>query len=260
MTKESAANTPKVTIIMPVYNGAKTLERAVSSILNQTYHNWQLLILDDGSTDQTLEVANRFQDMRVQVLTDGQHKGIAARLNQAVSLATGKYIARMDSDDFSYPERLSKQVQFLETHLSVDLVGTHIRLLNREGQDIGTHIFPSHHAQITARPWLKSISVAHPTWCGKTAWFQKWKYRDILKNEDQDLLLRAHESSTYANLPEILLDYTFIYSFQKSLFSRWGSAVTMHHFYIQKRMPIWYKISLFFVFIKFFRDFFTKRC
>ncbi|AXE19401.1 hypothetical protein DR864_17455 [Runella rosea] len=260
MTKESAANTPKVTIIMPVYNGAKTLERAVSSILNQTYHNWQLLILDDGSTDETVEVARRFQDMRVQVLTDGQHKGIAARLNQAVSLATGKYIARMDSDDFSYPERLSKQVQFLETHLSVDLVGTHIRLLNREGQDIGTHIFPSHHAQITARPWLKSISVAHPTWCGKTAWFQKWKYRDILKNEDQDLLLRAHESSTYANLPEILLDYTFIYSFQKSLFSRWGSAVTMHHFYIQKRMPIWYKISLFFVFIKFFRDFFTKRC
>lgn len=259
MTQESAANHPQVTIAMPVYNGAKTLERAINSILNQTYQHWQLLILDDGSTDMTVKIANTFNDKRILVLTDDQHKGIAARLNQAIELATSHYFARMDADDFSYPKRFSKQVAFLEAHPYIDLVGTNICLIDQAGGCIGTRTFPIHHNEITAKPWLKSISVAHPTWCGKTSWFQQWKYQSILKNEDQDLLLRAHESSRFANLPEILLDYTFVHTFRKSLLSRLGSAKIMYRYFIQKRQPIRYIFSLFIVFIKFILDLFSKK-
>ncbi|AEI48142.1 glycosyltransferase family 2 protein [Runella slithyformis] len=259
MIKESVDDPPQITIAMPVYNGAKTLERAVNSILNQTYQHWQLLILDDGSTDTSIEIAKKFNDNRIVVLTDGQRKGITPRLNQAIELAKGHYFARMDADDFSYPERFSKQVAFLEAHPYIDLVGTHIRLVDKAGNCIGVRTFPTHHTEITAKPWLKSISVAHPTWCGKTAWFQQWKYRTMLKNEDQDLLLRAHESSRYANLPEILLDYTFVHTFQKSLLSRVGSAKVIHHYFVYKRQPFRYIISLFLVFIKLILDFFSKK-
>ncbi len=259
MTQESAATPPQVTIAMPVYNGTKTLERAVNSILNQTYQHWQLLILDDGSTDRTVEIANTFKDKRILVFTDGQHKGISARLNQAIELAESYYFARIDADDFSYPERFFKQVAFLEEHPSIDLVGTAMRLINQKGICIGSRTFPVLHEKITEKPWLKSISLAHPTWCGKTAWFQQWKYRAIVKNEDQDLLLRAHESSRYANLSEILLDYTLVNTFQKSLLSRLGSAKVMYLYYIQKRQLLRYIFGLFIVFIKFILDFFTKK-
>lgn len=259
MTKESAANPPQVTIAMPVYNGAKTLERAVNSILNQTYQHWQLLILDDGSTDRTVEIANTFKDERILILSDGQHKGIASRLNQAIELATGLYFARMDADDFSYPERISKQVAFLEAHPSIDLVGADIRLIDQKGICIGSRTFPILHDEITARPWLKSISVAHPTWCGKTTWFQQWRYQAIVKNEDQDLLLRALESSRYANIPEILLDYTLVNTFHKSLLSRVGSVKVIYRYFKQKRQPIRYTLSLFIAFIKLILDFFSKK-
>ncbi len=235
------------------------MEKTINSIVNQTYKNWQLLILDDGSTDKTREIATTFKDSRVQLLSDGLHKGITARLNQAIELAQGKYFARMDADDFAYPVRLAKQIAFLESNPSIDLVGTNICYVDSEGNASGVSDFPSHHTKITATPWLKSISIAHPTWCGKTAWFQKWEYRNVLKNEDQDLLLRAHESSRFANLPDVLLEYNVTSSFKKSLLSRCGSVRMMHDYYIQKRQPSWYILSLFLVFIKFFLDFFTKR-
>lgn len=259
MTKEFAANSPQITIAMPVYNGAKTLARAVNSILNQTYPHWQLLILDDGSTDMTVAIAKTFKDERILLLSDGQHKGITSRLNQAIELATGRYFARMDADDFSYPERIFKQVTFLEAHPCIDLVGTGIRLIDQQGIGIGVRTFPVLHDEIMAKPWLKSISVAHPTWCGKTVWFQQWRYQDILKNEDQDLLLRAHESSRYANLPDILLDYTLINTFRKSLLSRIGSAKVIYRYFIRKRQPIRYIFGLFIVFIKLIPDFFSKK-
>ncbi len=244
---------------MPVYNGAKTLDRAVNSILNQTYQNWQLLILDDGSVDETVLMTEKFRDPRIKLLKDGQHKGIVVRLNEAIEIADGFYFARMDADDFSYPERLSKQIAFLEEHPSVDVVGTAIRLVNGSNHKMGYRHYPTYHAAITATPWLKTISMAHPTWCGRSAWFKHWRYREFAKNEDQELLLRAHRSSIYANLPEVLLDYYMSASFRKSLISRWGNVRLIHHYYTETRQLHWYIIGLFIVFIKFFRDFFIRK-
>ena len=97
---------PLVSIGMPVFNCEKTLIPAVNSILNQTYSNWELFLLDDGSKDKTLEIANSFKDSRIKVIVDGLNKKLPSRLNQAIEMSQGKYFARMDGDDISYPERL----------------------------------------------------------------------------------------------------------------------------------------------------------
>src|SRR5215472_3881837 len=94
---------PLVSIGMPTFNCERTLAIAIRSILNQTYDNWQLLLMDDGSTDRTLEVARGFADPRISVLTDHSHKGLVPRLNQAVEMSQGEYFARMDGDDVAYP-------------------------------------------------------------------------------------------------------------------------------------------------------------
>src|ERR1039458_2052600 len=96
---------PLVSIGMPAFNCEKTLAVAIHSILNQTYSNWELLLMEDGSSDRTPEVAQSFSDPRISVFADQSHKGLVPRLNQAVAMSRGKYFARMDADDVAYPER-----------------------------------------------------------------------------------------------------------------------------------------------------------
>src|SRR5271157_2334580 len=99
-----ALECPTVSIGMPVYNCARTLDIAIRSIVKQTFPNWELLLIDDGSADETVGICRSFCDPRVQVIADGAHKGLVARLNQAIDLSRGRYFARMDGDDVCYPE------------------------------------------------------------------------------------------------------------------------------------------------------------
>ncbi len=244
----------KITILLPVYNGAETLARAIHSIINQTYPDWQLLILEDGSTDNTLAIAKGFDDTRIQIVNDGQHLGIVKRLNRGVQLCQNQYIARMDADDVAYPNRLEKQIKFLDTHPEVDLVGTAMRVLDNKEQILEQRIFPISHAQIVAQPWLKTISVAHPTWCGRTEWFRKWQYCEFIRNEDQELLLRAHTESTYANLTDILLDYYETPSFSKKLTARWGWITVFWSFYGKRGRIFPFLGGLTIIITKIFRD------
>ena len=220
-----------VSIILPVFNGEKTIEKAVQSIINQSFTDWEMLILDDGSTDRTAIIIKNIADARINFIPC-QHQGIVARLNQGIDLAKGKYIARMDADDVAHSTRLEKQVRFLETHSQVDLVGTAMNLFSEEGNFMDTRVFAINHEAIIATPWLKTISMAHPTWCGRTAWFKKWKYKTgFNRNEDQELLLRARLSSCYANLNEVLVDYKMNNSWQKKYKARIGWLKALwHHF------------------------------
>jgi glycosyltransferase involved in cell wall biosynthesis len=199
--------------------------------LRQTYTNWELLILDDGSTDDSLDIARRFEDHRIQVFAAKDFYGFASQLNRAVGLAKGAYFARMDADDVAHPQRLEKQVTFLESHPDIDLLGTAIRLINSQNQAVGATLFPVNHAEIIDKPWLRTLAMAHPTWCGRIDWFRRWPYRDFIRNEDQELLLRAAKSSKYANLPEVLLDYAMPYSLKKSFLARWnwGRVLWVHY-------------------------------
>jgi glycosyltransferase involved in cell wall biosynthesis len=198
---------PLVSIGMPVLNVERTIVPALRSIVSQTYANWELLLLDDGSEDRTSFVINEFSDPRIRFIRDGQARGLPRRLNEAIKLARGKYFARMDGDDVSYPGRLEQQVRFLEDHPEIDLVGAWVLVFRSDGVAIGKRAPAGGHDTICRRPHA-GFPLAHPTFLGRLEWFCRFGYRlDAVRCEDQDLLLRAHTSSRYANLEEILLGY-----------------------------------------------------
>lgn len=213
---------PLVSVGMPVRNCGKTLSAAIRSILWQTYPHWELLILDDGSTDKTVEIARSFDDSRIRVLVDGVRRGLPARLNEAIAQSKGEYLARMDGDDVAYPERLERQIRFLEGHPDVDLLGAGILVFRGEGQPMGTRAILLTHAEICRRPWA-GFYLPHSTWMAKTAWIREYRYRpQAVRLEDQDLMLRAYQHSNFASLSEILLAYREdSFSVRKALTTRY---------------------------------------
>jgi glycosyltransferase involved in cell wall biosynthesis len=208
---------------MPFYNAQKTIEAAVRSILDQTYLNWELLLLDDGSTDNSRALVSNLADPRIIVWSDGAQQGLAPRLNECVERARGAYIARMDSDDVSFPERLRKQVEFLESHPNIDLVGSSVLVFGGDGSALGKRIVPETHQQITVEP-ASGFSMAHPTWMARAVWFKTNRYDPrALRYEDFELLYRTYQTSKFANLPELLYAYREPSGgFQKRLKTRMG--------------------------------------
>ena len=124
-----------VSIIMGVYNGASTLKNAIESIISQSYQDWELIICDDYSTDDSLQIMREYEkkDSRIVIIQNKQNSGLAASLNHCLTVVRGEYIARMDCDDLSVPDRLEKQVAFLDLHPEYDLVGTLMQGFNENG-------------------------------------------------------------------------------------------------------------------------------
>ncbi len=202
----SSRRQPIVSIGMPVFNGAETVVQAICSILDQTVEDWELIIIDDGSTDDTYEIAVSFNDPRIIVMR-GENRGLGARLNECISNARGKFFARMDQDDIAYPRRLQCQLEFLQSHSEVDLVAGWVVVFRNDGTAFGARRSPLTHELICARPW-RGIPLAHPTWMGKVEWFRRNRYStDAIRMEDQELLLRTHRNSRFATVPEIVLGY-----------------------------------------------------
>jgi glycosyltransferase involved in cell wall biosynthesis len=207
---------------MPFYNAERTIGASIRSILLQSYPHWELLLCDDGCTDASREVASSFDDPRIVVWGDQRRLGTGARLNECIDRARGEYIARMDNDDIAYPQRLEKQLRFLEVHPEVDLTGGWAVLFADTGAPVGKRADPVAHDEIACRPQY-SFKLIHPTFMGKTSWFRRYRYRtDAIRCEDMDLLFRARTHSRFANLPEIVLGYRqSSINLRKSLRSRW---------------------------------------
>lgn len=219
---------PLVSIGMPIFNCEKTLKSAINSVLNQTYSNWELILIDDGSKDRTLSVAKSFNDSRIEVISDGLNLKLPHRLNQIINLSRGKYFARMDGDDVSYPERLQTQVEYLENNPNVDILGTQILIFDSDGNPRGKSALTQSHQEICCRPWA-GFSLAHPTWMGKLEWFSAHKYREeAIRMEDYDLLLRTYKTSCFACLPRILLGYRVAsLSLKNNLTARYNIAIAL---------------------------------
>jgi glycosyltransferase involved in cell wall biosynthesis len=217
----NSCNQPRVSVGMPVRNCERTLEMAIRSMQLQTYENWELLLMDDGSTDRSAEIARSFDDGRIRVAVGGVRRGLSSRLNDAIAMSTGHYFARMDGDDVAYPERFERQVQYLEEHSEVDLLGAGILVFKCDGHAMGTRTIWQMHEEICRRPWA-GFYLPHPTWMGRTAWFRKHPYRlQAIRMEDQDLMLRSYQTSRFASLPEILVGYREDhFSLRKSLSTR----------------------------------------
>jgi glycosyltransferase involved in cell wall biosynthesis len=199
--------TPLVSVAMPVRNCQNTIAAAIRSILNQTYTHWELLILEDGSSDETLRIARGFGDPRIKIFSDGIPQGIVPRLNQAIDLAQGEYFARMDGDDVSYPDRLMKQVEFMGKHPEVDVVGGQMLIFKGSGEPIGRRHAPIQHQEICRMP-TDQFQMAHPTFFGRWVFFKRHRYRPVARLcEDQDLLLRSYRDGCFANLPYLVYGY-----------------------------------------------------
>ena len=199
---------PLVTVAMSVFNAAATVGLALRSILAQTCGDWELIVIDDGSTDRTREILSRVQDSRIRFIQEPSgNLGLAPRLNQCVRLARGRYIARMDADDVAYPQRLERQVSFLQEHPDIDLLGTGALVFKGEGEVVGCYPTTCKHEEICRRPWW-GFPLAHPTWMGKRTWFVSNPYSEgHTRCEDQELLLRSFSDSRFAALDEVLLGY-----------------------------------------------------
>jgi glycosyltransferase involved in cell wall biosynthesis len=195
---------PCVSVLLPVYNGGKYLREAVESVLTQTYRDFELLALDDGSTDDSLATLKTFAacDDRVRV-SARENRGLVATLNDLVALARGRYLARIDADDVCEPMRFAEQIRFLDGHLGHVLVGTWVEHINAKGQRIGIIKGPTDHAEIEQTHLSGHSSVWHPAaMMRKRALLDVGGYRSaFFPAEDLDLWLRLGEIGLLANLP-----------------------------------------------------------
>ena len=199
---------PLVTVAMPVYNAGKYLRLAVLSIIRQTITDWELLLVDDGSTDSAFQSIADINDARIRILRDGKNKGLAARLNECIDLARGRYFARMDQDDVSYPERFMRQLKALQIDSTLDLVAVGAITIDEDNRATGMFPRAISHEEICERPW-RSFYFPHPAWMGKIEWFRKYRYAKPGPYfcEDQELLLRTYCDSRFATVDEILFAY-----------------------------------------------------
>ena len=202
--------TPNISVILPVYNGQMYLHEALESIVNQTYMDFELIAIDDGSKDLSLSILAECarHDKRVHVHSQSQNMGLAEALNLGLRLAQGKYVARMDSDDISLLDRLARQVDYLEKHPKIGVLGTQMRIIDQSGTVIGQYSVPVLHNQI-AWALLFEHSFAHPTVMLQKRLLEKaGGYNPLFYTaQDHELWTRLLWDTRFANLPETLLCY-----------------------------------------------------
>ncbi len=194
-----------VTVGIPFYNAEKHLDLAIRSVLDQSFTDFELILSDDGSTDNSLKIARSFDDPRIKILSTVQNRGIAFRLNEQITLARGKYFVRMDADDIMNPERIEIQITHLLNNPLVDVVGSSAMVIDEENQIIGFRNCANHSHIEQA---FRYICFIHPTVTGKTEWFRKFRYTERLKGvEDYDLWIRSFQQSSFDTIDKPLLFY-----------------------------------------------------
>jgi len=192
---------------MSVLNGASTVGAAVRSIQLQTLQNWELIVIDNGSADESGSVVSGFNDARIRLIREEPSAGLAVRLNQGVALSRGEFIARMDADDVCFPDRLERQVARLQQDPQLDLIGCGAVVFTNGGELIGKLPLRLTHEEIIAQP-SRGFPLPHPTWCGRAVWFRNNPYDPrSAAAEDQDLLLRTHRTSKFGSLETVFLGY-----------------------------------------------------
>lgn len=201
------AHLPLVSVVMSMRNSASTVAAAIRSVQLQVLRDWELIVIDDGSCDQSSAIVEGFDDERIRLVREHRSTGLALRLNQAVALSRGEFIARMDADDVCFPDRLARQIERLLQEPQVDLLGCGAVVFTNKGELIGEMPIGLTHNDIVARPFV-GFPFPHPTWCGRAAWFRRHPYDTRPRYaEDQDLLLRSFHQSRFAGLETVLLGY-----------------------------------------------------
>lgn len=200
----------RVCVVMPVYNEEKYLAAAVDSILLQTFSDFILIAVDDCSTDDSLAILRSYRDERIQIVENAQHMGIAYALNQGLSHAKGDLIFRMDADDISLPQRLQRQVNFMQDHPQVFVCGSDTDLIDETGKVIGHRDTKKGDQLIKIALFLGETSLAHPSVVMRSALMKAHQLQYCEKYpyaEDYELWCRCSTFGMYENIPEVLLQY-----------------------------------------------------
>jgi len=197
---------PKVSVIMPVYNGEKYLREAIDSILTQTFTDWELVCINDGSIDSSVKIIQSYAEPRIRLINNQGNKGLAITRNIGLDEARGRYIANLDCDDWSYPERLAKQVAFLDNNPDFGLVGSYIETIDKNGEIVpnGTWIFSAPAKEIPIIMIFSNYFAQSATMIRKSSLPSKHYRLDLPPAEDYDLWIRLAEKSKVYNLPEVL--------------------------------------------------------
>ena len=204
---------PEVSVVLPVFNGARTIANSVQSILDQTLRNIELIVVDDGSTDETVRIVRQLRDPRLKLI-ECSHRGVVATANTGTAIAVAPVIARMDADDFSRPTRLEKQLTLLYSR-QLDVTGCQIRILNETGGNVQTmqryERWINHEtidsAQMAALRFVE-FPLVNPTLLARRNYFEIG-FRDCGLPEDYDLMLRAAaHGMQFGKVNDVLFDWT----------------------------------------------------
>ncbi len=200
-----------MSILLPAYNCEKFIRKTIDSLLNQTYTNFELLIINDGSTDTTSAIIDSYTDVRIQHIHNDGNQGLIYTLNRGLELAKGKYIARIDADDVCLPTRLKKQIEWLEKNPETAIVATQIIFINELNEPTGN--WPLDMQSITAAQIKKAMlwqsCIAHPSVMMRSEIIKQYHYSTQQKHsEDYDLWLQIlSDGNVIEKVPEQLLKY-----------------------------------------------------
>lgn len=197
---------PDVSVIMPVYNSADYVKNAIDSILQQTFSNFEFIIIDDASTDNTMSILKSYDDIRIFIIKNSMNLGVATSLNRAIERARGKYIIRMDSDDVAMKKRLEVQWMFMKKNPHVDICGSWVQTF---GEFSSVLKYPLKHEEIKVSLLFRN-PLAHPSVCFRREVFSIKKMRydpNYSKTEDYELWIRVIQDCLIENIPQVLLYY-----------------------------------------------------
>ncbi|TYQ26992.1 glycosyltransferase [Pseudanabaena sp. UWO311] len=196
---------PKVTVLMPVYNAADYIKESIDSILNQTFDDFEFLIFNDGSTDNSGHIVRSYDDERIRFYDSNQNKGYVYHLNHGIEIAKGEYIARMDADDISLPKRFEKQVSFMDINPNVGVCGTWFKIIG-SGDEI-RHPLDNNSIRLSL---LNHCAIGHPTVMLRACLLKESGLRyepSFVPAEDYFFWVAMSKYCELANLPEFLLEY-----------------------------------------------------
>lgn len=197
---------PLISVIMPVYNGELYLKEAIESILAQTFADFEFIIIDDGSTDNTADIINSYKDQRIKYFRNDVNQGVAKSLNKGLETAQAEFIARMDADDISLPSRFQKQIEYLNEHLEIGVLGSWTQFIDEKGDFISLLSPPTSHAVIVwALLFANCMTHASVVFRRKLIKEIGGYTQDALYGEDYHLWVRMGRITRLANLDEVLV-------------------------------------------------------
>lgn len=208
---DNGKDCPLISVVMSVYNGEKYLVEAVDSILAQTFTNFELIVIDDGSTDESRALINSYQDNRILVIENKNNIGLAASLNEGIDIARGKYIARMDCDDISERNRLALQYEYMESHPETVVSGSSANFIEQNGVVVCTYYPAVEDAKL--RAIFPGSPFVHPSVIfRKCVFFQAGKYPEYMRwgGEDPVLFARMAKFGSLHNIMIPLVNYRLV--------------------------------------------------